>query len=486
MSLPMTLDDTRTSRSADLIMLVPSRGRPQAARELAQAVVSMSKAATTLVFVVDEDDPTLPEYSDIVRQFYSMKGAWPRINACVGENKSHTMVEALNKAADFLLAYPSGEAPFAIGFMGDDHRPRTEGWDGRYIEALREPGAGIVYGNDLLQGEQLPTQCALRAEIVKALGFMAPPVLRHMYVDNFWKDLGQTMGCLRYLPDVVVEHMHPIAGKADWDEGHKRVNDRAVFDADASAYKEFKDFKLRSCAFQVVATVFNSSSLPVKSGAKLGAFSPQPTTRGSYRREEIPDTEEQHEWRLFEEGKVPEYTTAKWYEGREHAPHIDQPIHRDRLQGSATFVAQAAFQGRLRTVVDLGCGDGGLLTLLGPKLKGWGYDLSPENVEAGKLRGVDVRYGDALGPDVEWGEIAVATEMLEHLVDPHAYLREIIQHSRALVCSSPWDERPGQAYEFHTWAWDIAGYRQMIEGAGWKVLRQRKIHRFQVTLAVRP
>jgi Methionine biosynthesis protein MetW len=477
MPLPTNLDEFQF-QPTDLVVIVPSRGRPEAARELAQMFTSTAQANSILVFAVDDDDPDLPGYSDIIRQFYR-SALHPRINVCMVDNESHTMVEALNKTARFLAE--QRDAPYAMGFMGDDHRPRTLGWDKKYVECLKEPGVGIVYSDDKLQGENLPTQCAMRSSIVKTLGGMAPPTLRHMYVDNFWRDLGQATGCLRYLPDVVIEHMHPIAGKAEWDEGHRRVNDRSVFLADEVAYELYKRSEMQKDAAAVRSLLKGT-----RPAGFLGAFSRQPETRGAYPAERIEPTPEEHEWRLFPEGTTPEYTTAEWYEGREHAPHIDQPIHRDRLHASATFVAQAAFQSRLHTVVDLGCGDGGLLTLLGPRLKAWGYDLSPENVAAARLRGVDVRYGDALGEGVEWGQIAVATEMLEHLVDPHAFVAKILQHSEALVCSSPWDERPGSAYEFHAWAWDLLGYRQMIEGAGWKVLRQRRVHRFQVILAVRP
>jgi SAM-dependent methyltransferase len=194
----------------------------------------------------------------------------------------------------------------------------------------------------------------------------------------------------------------------------------------------------------------------------------------------------QHEWRLFDEGAVPEYTTAEWYVGRESAPHLEQDGHRDRLMQTAAFVAQAAFGYHLVTVVDLGCGDGGLLSLLGSGLKAWGYDLSPANVEASKDRGVDVRYADVLAGEVDWGDIAVATEMLEHLVDPHAFVSRIAEHARVLVCSSPADERPGRAYEFHTWCWDELGYRQMVERAGFIVKAYRRVNRFQVMMAVRP
>lgn len=195
--------------------------------------------------------------------------------------------------------------------------------------------------------------------------------------------------------------------------------------------------------------------------------------------------EHPHEWRLFADGTVPEYTRPDWYATREHAPHLEQFGHRDRLMATAAYVAQAAFGAGLRTIVDLGAGDGGLLSLLGPGLKAWGYDLSPENLEAAKGRGVDVRYGDVVNDDIEWGEIAVCTEMLEHLVDPHAFVRHIARNAQVLVCSSPWMERAGYHYEFHTWAWDLTGYAALITQAGFKVQRHRQVNAFQVLLAVK-
>lgn len=196
--------------------------------------------------------------------------------------------------------------------------------------------------------------------------------------------------------------------------------------------------------------------------------------------------EGQHEWRLFEAGTIPEYTRPEWYEGRERAPHLEQEGHRDRLLTSASFVARVAFERKLRTVVDLGAGDGGLLSLLGPSLTAWGYDLSPAAVAGAKERGVDVQFGDVVDGDVEWADIAVCTEMLEHLVDPHAFVCRIAGNVQALVCSSPADERPGHAYEYHTWAWDETGYRQLAEQAGLQVRKWERVNRFQVMLAVRP
>lgn len=206
----------------DLAVIVPSRGRPEAAVALARAFVDTCTADTRLVFSVDVDDPRRIDYSPLIRN--------GPVDLDINVNSS--MVEALNATA---VKQPT----FAVAFLGDDHLPRTYGWDAEYIKALRELGTGIVYGNDLLQGANLPTQVAMTSDIVRTLGYMVPPELRHMYADNFWLTLGRAAECIRYLPEVLVEHRHPLAGKATWDEGYKRVNDPEVYRADERAFGEY-------------------------------------------------------------------------------------------------------------------------------------------------------------------------------------------------------------------------------------------------------
>lgn len=202
----------------DLVVVVPSRGRPTHARAMLAAFETTCTAGTQLVFAVDDDDPLAARYPE------ELTALLP----------SRSMNEALNLSAVAL----AGDA-FAVGFMGDDHRPETVGWDQAYLDALRGLGTGIVYGDDLLQGERLPTQCAMTADIIRALGYMTPPSLTHLYLDNFWLSLGTKAECLRYLPDVVVEHVHPLARKAQWDDGYARVNSSAMYARDEAAFNAY-------------------------------------------------------------------------------------------------------------------------------------------------------------------------------------------------------------------------------------------------------
>lgn len=218
---------------ADLLVIVPSRGRPQSVGHVVEAWQHTGAYEhADLLFAVDADDPHLDGY-----YAQDLPDAGRTLVKLFTVNRWMPMVDKLN-----LLARQAATAEdpyFALGFAGDDHLPRTPGWAKRYLDELRAMGTGIVYGDDLLQGERLPTQWAMTSDIVRALGRMVPAPVGHMYSDNSVRVLGMGAGCLRYLPDVVVEHVHPLAGKAAWDDGYRAVNADGQYVRDRAAYQRW-------------------------------------------------------------------------------------------------------------------------------------------------------------------------------------------------------------------------------------------------------
>lgn len=188
------------------VVLVPSRNRLGNAQRLYEAFKVCSEAS--VVFIIDDDDPQLTEYIISVPTMVVSRGT-PGI------------VAPLNRAVEKVLTDPGVKY---VGFMGDDHLPKSREWDLRLLECLRQTPGCIAYGNDLFQGPNLPTAVFMDARIPRILEFMAPPVLQHLWVDNYWKALGEGLGTLRYLDDVIIEHLHPAAGKSDWDETYQECN----------------------------------------------------------------------------------------------------------------------------------------------------------------------------------------------------------------------------------------------------------------------
>jgi hypothetical protein len=174
----------------------------------------------------------------------------------------------------------------------------------------------------------------------------------------------------------------------------------------------------------------------------------------------------------FLDSNTPFPFTPSWYGGREAAHHLEEELHRDRIIRTSVIVKHFVATLGVESVVDLGCGDGGLLSLIQPFVLSWGYDLQPDNIRhAQTVRHVDARLGDFMNdPAIEWGNLGVITECLEHLEDPHSAVRTIGQHCRFIVASTPPGETPDNHYELHAWGWDKDGISTLLEQGGFQVL----------------
>lgn len=185
------------------------------------------------------------------------------------------------------------------------------------------------------------------------------------------------------------------------------------------------------------------------------------------------------EWRFQESNYA---STFAYHEHRQRAPHLEQDEHRDRIIRASELVSRSGS----RSVSDLGCGDGGLLSLLkGFGIDAWGYDFCPANSHGWSERQVQAEFLDVFGSDkdrVRFGELTVVTEVLEHLDDPHGSLHWISENSEYVVASSPHDEHPGNtAHDHHIWGWDHEGYRALLE-ADFEILAHETVGWSQLIL----
>lgn len=206
------------------LVIIPARSRPEKAR-IAFELLKENSLISDFMIGLDEDDAhNYPEFEGVIREVN------PRLK----------MNGTLN-----LLSDKYKDQYKTITFMGDDHHVRTHGWDKVLYEPIEKRGYGYSYGNDLLAGKRLPTMVMASTNIVKILGFFSPKELIHLYMDNFWKTMGENLNAIDYFEDVIIEHMHFSAGKSELDAQYDEVNAEPVFSHDSGIFWEYEQKYLK-------------------------------------------------------------------------------------------------------------------------------------------------------------------------------------------------------------------------------------------------
>lgn len=214
-----------------MLYLCPSRGRPKNIRELLESWEA-TRTHAELWICVDSDDPQVVQYRKIQMPSWATLHVGQRLR--LGPTLNLYAARYLNQQ------YMAANRGNIIGFLGDDHRPRTPGWDQVISDTAKQTGTSVLYGDDRIQGPNLPTAVALTTDIVKTLGYMVPPGAIHLYLDNFWLYIGKSIGRLKYLPGVVIEHVHPITGKVPSDPGYAEVNSSEMYAHDEKVFNDWK------------------------------------------------------------------------------------------------------------------------------------------------------------------------------------------------------------------------------------------------------
>lgn len=216
--------------SVQSAIVLASRGRPENVIRLVEAC-RKTEFRSDIWVIIDEDDWERKAYERNANQY--------DYGYLVVENYTGGSGKALDIGAELLLDDELYDHYDYFAILSDDMLPRTLFWD--YIMMLNIPYDKnvVVYGNDKLQGQNLPTACMVSRSIPEAVGSFGLPGVIHLYSDNFMKKLGDDINGLVYKEDVIIEHMHPYAGKAELDEGYKRVNDEKIYLHDEKVFRDY-------------------------------------------------------------------------------------------------------------------------------------------------------------------------------------------------------------------------------------------------------
>ena len=185
------------------LAMIPTRNRPNNAVRAFEQLKKVSSESDFLIIINEDQSDIYPEIEGVMREVVP----------------SHYW----DIAKDNHIVHKYWDSYSTITAIDDDCMVTTQGWDALLAAPIKKRGYGISYGNDTIQGENLPTKVMISSNIVKALGFFAPPVLKHLYADNFWKELGVNLNALDYFPEVMMEHWHHLNNKAEHDQNYKEI-----------------------------------------------------------------------------------------------------------------------------------------------------------------------------------------------------------------------------------------------------------------------
>lgn len=218
---------------AELAIITPSRGRAERFAYMLEMAFKHAADEIEVWAGVDHDDD-IAAYRAVIRQRSMINRP-----VFIRHDARRSLSAWTNDLARMALESPDPPRYFAS--LGDDHVPRSPQWDRKLIDAIEEHGgSGWAYGNDFIQGVRLPTAWVVSADIVRALGWLMLPSLAHMYVDNAILALGQALNRIIYVPGVIIEHVHPVAGKAAMDDSYRESNSAERYQADFEAFEAWQ------------------------------------------------------------------------------------------------------------------------------------------------------------------------------------------------------------------------------------------------------
>lgn len=203
--------------------LLASRGRPHNLKRFIDAYIG-TKASTPVYLRLDVCDPTIEEYKKIkLPDTFILK-----------IDKRARLGAAMKEIFD---VYPL--EPW-YGLLADDLIPRTDNWDIRMIEAAGD--RYISQANDLSPKPKNYCHPCIGGELVRTAGFFGFPYTTHYFLEVVWKDLtrcNKKFG--RYLPDVIVENLHPDFNKGQVDKTYQEAF--SVKSSDEKIWLEWRDTK---------------------------------------------------------------------------------------------------------------------------------------------------------------------------------------------------------------------------------------------------
>ncbi|MBI5235170.1 MAG: hypothetical protein HY886_02845 [Deltaproteobacteria bacterium] len=192
----------------DLSILLPTRGRPDRLKKLFESLLrtTTNLRGLEVVLYIDAND------------VLSQGVVFPELNV-------RRVIRPLGAPMGAMVreCFEASRGRYVM-LMNDDVVVRTNGWDAVMLQAFEgfPDDIALVYGNDLDQGERVPTFPVMPRLACGIIDGPCPPDYLNLHIESHIFDVFKRLRALghdriRYLGDVVFEHMHYTVGKSGVD-----------------------------------------------------------------------------------------------------------------------------------------------------------------------------------------------------------------------------------------------------------------------------
>jgi hypothetical protein len=202
------------------IWLLSTRGRPEAAQACIDACTKTGMTSPGVVYI----DETVDEYRGL-----KLPPNWT----------AHYEPVWLSLQGSMQWCFDNYPDATAYGWLADDTRPRTKGWDKKLEKAAGD--WNLAYAKDLwlseipgeveqlMKGNNLSAGLCWGGDLVRTVGWWALPGVRQAGIDTAWTAIVKPLHLHRYITNVTVEHLHWRTGKREWDAGDDWVRDGVAY-----------------------------------------------------------------------------------------------------------------------------------------------------------------------------------------------------------------------------------------------------------------
>ena len=210
------------------IWLLSTRGRPKEAQETIDACMDAGMTSRGVVYV-----------DETVRMYRNLK--LPKNWTAHPEPKWRSLQGSMSWCFE---TYPDATQ---YGWLADDTRPRTRGWDKR-LERLAGDWR-LVYCRDLWMSENAGMREQLRngrdlssglcwgGNLVRTVGWWALPGVKQAGIDTAWTEIVRPFNLHRYAHSITVEHLN-------WRTKKRKYDDVDSWERDGDNYIE-RDLEIR-------------------------------------------------------------------------------------------------------------------------------------------------------------------------------------------------------------------------------------------------